>query len=92
VSSQTQALTKTQPTPATAPVRDGLLQRKPLLDPAVKLRRKPLSWQPPLIQAKLTPGEPLTIGRPGDKYEQEADRVADQVMRMPEPGIQRQPT
>ena len=24
------------------------------------------------------------IGRPGDKYEQEADRVADQVMRMPE--------
>ncbi len=31
------------------------------------------------IQAKLT------IGQPGDKYEQEADRVADQVMRMPEP-------
>ncbi|OIO71899.1 MAG: hypothetical protein AUJ57_06555 [Zetaproteobacteria bacterium CG1_02_53_45] len=24
----------------------------------------------------------LTIGQPGDKYEQEADRVADQVMRM----------
>ncbi len=24
------------------------------------------------------------IGRPGDKYEQEADRVADQVIRMPE--------
>ncbi|MGB5636775.1 MAG: DUF4157 domain-containing protein, partial [Waterburya sp.] len=32
------------------------------------------------IQAKLT------IGQPGDKYEQEADRVAEQVMRMPEPG------
>jgi hypothetical protein len=31
------------------------------------------------IQAKLT------IGQPNDKYEQEADRVADQVMRMPEP-------
>jgi outer membrane protein OmpA-like peptidoglycan-associated protein len=30
-----------------------------------------------LIQAKLK------IGQPGDKYEQEADRVADQVMRMP---------
>ena len=29
------------------------------------------------IQAKLT------IGQPNDKYEQEADRVADQVMRMP---------
>ncbi|MCD4724440.1 MAG: hypothetical protein K8R63_06310 [Bacteroidales bacterium] len=24
----------------------------------------------------------LTIGQPNDKYEQEADRVADQVMRM----------
>jgi hypothetical protein len=32
-----------------------------------------------LIQAKLN------ISRPGDVYEQEADRVADQVMRMPEP-------
>jgi len=31
------------------------------------------------IQAKLT------IGQPNDKYEQEADRIADQVMRMPEP-------
>ena len=32
----------------------------------------------------------LTIGQPGDKYEQEADRVADAVMHMPEPGVQRQ--
>ena len=32
------------------------------------------------IQAKLT------IGQPNDKYEQEADRVAEQVMRMPETG------
>jgi hypothetical protein len=37
------------------------------------------------IQAKLK------VGQPGDKYEQEADRVADAVMRMPEPGVQRQP-
>ena len=36
------------------------------------------------LQAKLQ------IGQPGDKYEQEADRVADEVMRMPEPGVQRQ--
>ncbi len=35
----------------------------------------------PWIQAKLT------IGKPGDKYEQEADRVAEQVMRMPEPWL-----
>jgi hypothetical protein len=37
------------------------------------------------IQAKLK------IGQPGDKYEQEADRVAEQVMEMPEPQVQRQP-
>jgi len=27
----------------------------------------------------------LTVGAPNDKYEREADHVADQVMRMPEP-------
>ena len=37
------------------------------------------------LQAKLK------IGQPGDRYEQEADRVADAVMRMPEPQVQRQP-
>ena len=37
------------------------------------------------VQAKLT------IGQPNDKYEQEADRVADQVMAMPDPKLQRQP-
>ena len=36
------------------------------------------------IQAKLV------VGRPGDIYEQEADRVADAVMRMPEPEVQQQ--
>lgn len=39
---------------------------------------------PPLVQAKLT------VNEPGDKYEQEADRVAEQVMHMPEPALQRQ--
>ena len=37
-----------------------------------------------VLQAKLT------LGQPGDKYEQEADRVADAVMSMPEPRVQRQ--
>ena len=37
---------------------------------------------PPRVQAKLK------IGQHGDKYEQEADRVADEVMRMPEKQIQ----
>jgi hypothetical protein len=34
---------------------------------------------PVRVQAKLT------VNNPGDKYEQEADRAAEQVMRMPEP-------
>ena len=29
----------------------------------------------------------LAISRPGDAYEQEADRVADQVMRLPDPNL-----
>jgi hypothetical protein len=37
-----------------------------------------------LLQTKLK------INQPGDRYEQEADRVADRVMRMPEPSVQRQ--
>jgi uncharacterized protein DUF4157 len=32
----------------------------------------------------------LAISTPGDEFEQEADRVADQVMRMPDPMLQRQ--
>ena len=38
-----------------------------------------------LLRAKLG------LGRPGDRFEQEADRVADQVMRMPEPVVQAKP-
>ena len=40
-------------------------------------------FNPGVIQAKLK------IGQPGDKYEQEADRIAQQVMRMPEQQVQR---
>ena len=38
------------------------------------------------IQAKLK------ISQPNDIYEQEADRVANQVMRMPEPVVKPKPT
>ena len=38
------------------------------------------------LQAKLK------ISQPNDIYEQEADRVADQVMRMPEPVVKPKPT
>lgn len=34
----------------------------------------------------------LTIGAPNDKYEQEADRVADQVMRMPDSRVKHRET
>jgi hypothetical protein len=39
-----------------------------------------------IIQAKLK------IGQPNDFYEQEADRVAEQVMRMPATSMQLKPT
>jgi hypothetical protein len=38
------------------------------------------------VQAKLK------VNPPGDRYEQEADSLADQLMRMPAPAIQRAPT
>jgi Domain of unknown function (DUF4157) len=44
----------------------------------------------PRCQDNLTLQTKLKIGEPGDVYEQEADRIADEVMRMPEPTIQRQ--
>lgn len=56
------------------------------------LKRRTLSAFPtrhPLVQPKLQ------IGSPNDKFEQEADRVAEQVMKIPEPGsksVQRKPT
>jgi len=42
--------------------------------------------RPPKLQAKLA------VSQPGDPYEQEADRVADMVMRMPDPILQRKCT
>jgi hypothetical protein len=47
-------------------------------------QRTPLSVAPLLIQRKLA------IGKPDDQYEREADRVAETVMRMPEPNDCRQ--
>ena len=39
-----------------------------------------------IIQAKLR------IGQSNDRYEQEADRAAERIMRMPEPTVQSKPT
>jgi len=38
---------------------------------------------PGAIQTKLS------VNKPGDQYEQEADRISEQVMRMPEPHLER---
>ena len=73
------------------------LQRSTLYSPASSppIQRQPvLEEEEPLgfsdsefpIQAKLT------VGAPDDEYEQEANRIADQVMRMPAPAIQPKPT
>jgi Domain of unknown function (DUF4157) len=44
----------------------------------------------PRCQDELGMQTKLKISEPGDKYEQQADRIADEVMRMPEPSLQRQ--
>ena len=50
------------------------------------LSQKPLhSGMPKRIQWKLK------VNAPGDEYEQEADRVADQLLRDPEPGVHLSP-
>jgi len=55
-------------------------------NPAAQIQRAQIRHvlRSPQVQAKLT------IGQPNDKYEQEADILADEVMRLPEPGVQRQ--
>jgi|SRR4028118_518962 hypothetical protein len=65
----------------------------------------PLSTGIPLLQRQCACGRgcprckeelgiqtKLKISEPGDQYEQEADRVADQVMQLPEPTITVQPS
>lgn len=41
-----------------------------------------------ILNARLAQAK-LSVSQPGDKYEQEADRVAERVMRMPEPDGQK---
>ncbi len=85
------ANTATVTPPTSQPARSGVLQRTCACgSPAgptgecAPCRRQHALGRP--LQAKLR------INQPGDRYEQEADRVAEQVMRMPEPGLQRKPT
>ena len=64
----------------------GVNKFKPV-NPALKLSSYDIS------RVKLTKGpgsvQPkLKINQPGDKFEQEADRIADQVRSMPGSGVQ----
>ncbi|HEV3037647.1 MAG TPA: DUF4157 domain-containing protein [Candidatus Angelobacter sp.] len=58
-----------------AETRAGVLQRK------CDCPATPLLLASPLMRV---PTSGLRVNQPGDQYEQEADRVADQVIRMPE--------
>jgi hypothetical protein len=68
------------PQPAASPAHGLALLQRSLGNQAVERL-----YRSALIQAKLT------IGAPNDIFEQEADRVADQVMRMPGPVVQTKP-
>jgi hypothetical protein len=86
------ASTRSHPEPAVTPARNGLLQRRcscggtPGPDgECAACRAKRLLGQEGLsIQPKLA------VNRPGDQYEQEADQIAEAVMRVPDTVAQRQ--
>ncbi len=66
-----------------------MLQRKtkPVINSGNKIRRQRYERQQAAVQSILHANRiqpKLSVGQPNDKYEKEADRVADQVMRMPE--------
>lgn len=67
-----------------SPQADILALQRAAGNGAVSRLLQPGTGCPWMLQAKLT------ISQPGDRYEQEADRVANQVMRMLEPRMQRQ--
>jgi uncharacterized protein DUF4157/OmpA family protein len=61
---------------------------KPTVMPGKRLRTRLNEVQPINVQSILHANRiqpKLQVGQPNDKYEQEADRVAEQVMRMPAP-------
>jgi hypothetical protein len=68
-----------------AQTQAGVLQRKC----ACQATTSDLALAPPLISSAA---RGLTVNRPGDQYEQEADRIADQVMRMPDREATQQPS
>ena len=68
-----------------ARLTDPVSDRMASLHETVGNRAVQRLYESGLLQAKLG------IGRAGDRFEQEADGVADQVMRLPEPRVQAKP-
>jgi hypothetical protein len=77
----TRSQTQTKPTPSVAPVQRGLLQRKC----ACGASASGLTGECEDCRKKKMMGlkTKLRINEPGDIYEQEADRVAEQVLAKP---------
>lgn len=87
---RTQVLKKTQNNTKADPVRSHRYSTLRYSHPIVQLQQK---YGNQAVQRLLQSGHlqaKFTVGQPNDKYEQEADRVADQVMRMPAPKMQRE--
>ncbi|MFO1063064.1 MAG: DUF4157 domain-containing protein [Pirellulales bacterium] len=59
------------------------------IDPLGSNHQPILSHSIPTLSSPLRLQTKLTVNTPGDAFEQEADRVAEQVMCMPEPSVQR---
>ena len=85
--SRVKSQSPTTPALSFMPMQSGLLNEQQKLGPVKELNHQsqPLSIAPLLIQRKLS------VGEPDDIYEKEADRVAAQVMQIPESQIQRRP-
>ncbi len=74
-----QTMRSTQP-PTTPSVSRAPISTGPSVTPAAATAAKPVSRT-----ASRTVQTKLSVSEPGDPYEVEADRVADEVMRMPAP-------
>ncbi|MEG4805141.1 hypothetical protein QUB67_31885 [Microcoleus sp. ARI1-A1] len=70
--------------PFTAPVYDA---PAPKQTPSVQAKRRNVDWSRVTVEAQSPAGvqAKLSVGAPGDKYEQEADAMANKVMTMPAP-------
>ncbi|MBW4448470.1 MAG: DUF4157 domain-containing protein [Spirirestis rafaelensis WJT71-NPBG6] len=85
-------LTNNPPIPAVTEVSTDLQQAQPAGEQSLELpaiKEKPLGHDISRISLRR-PQAKLTFGEPGDKYEQEADIIANRVMSMSDSAVQRE--